>query len=245
MSTDQGDTWGNVLAEEKLYEGAIRNNVIAAVGEGGLLLSKDSGQNWNSVDSLTGQRLSTVRFKLGEPDTLLVGGWVGGLWQHSISSGETKKLTDDLPVLHLLETDRGMVAGTWGKGVQIYPQSADTEYLVAAAKVADSAVITQLLSAGANPDSHDENKNTALIYAARDGLLEIAKSLINAGADVNWVDGEGVTALILASFKNHPKLAELLLNNDADKSIVDSFGRTAVDYALRRGTKDSITLMLQ
>ena len=75
--------------------------------------------------------------------------------------------------------------------------------------------------------------------------MEIAKSLITAGADVNWVDGEGVTALILASFKNHPELAELLLANGADKSVVDSFGRTAVDYALRRGTKDSITLMLQ
>lgn len=245
QSLDQGDTWRKVLAEEKLYEGAARNNVVAAVGEDGLLLSEDGGKNWDSVASLTGQRLSTVRFKLGEPDTLLLGGWVSGLWEHTISTGRTKKLTEDHPVLHLLETERGIVAGTWGQGVRIYPHTADTHYLVAAAKAADTAVINLLLTAGAQPNSHDENKNTALIYAARDGLLEIAKSLITAGADINWIDGEGVTALILASFKNHPELVELFLANGADKSVVDSFGQTAVDYALRRGSNDPITLMLK
>ena len=54
----------------------------------------------------------------------------------------------------------------------------------------------------ADPDARDRVNNTALIFAARDGRLEIAKALIAAGAAVNWIDDEEVTPLILAAFKS-------------------------------------------
>ena len=84
-----------------------------------------------------------------------------------------------------------------------------------------------------------------MIFASRDGFLQIAQSLISNGADVNWIDGEGVTPLILASFKNHPQLVKLLLANGADKSVVDGFGRTALEYATRRSPSDPIAKMLK
>ena len=105
--------------------------------------------------------------------------------------------------------------------------------------------MTELLNAGATPDVYDEQRNTPLIYASRDGSTEIAKSLIDNGADVNWIDGENVTPLILASFKNHPQIVEMLLERGADKRVVDKFGRKAIDYAKERGKEDTILKMLK
>lgn len=46
--------------------------------------------------------------------------------------------------------------------------------------------------------------NTALTYAGRDGLIDVAQLLLCEGADVNRIDGEGETPLILAAFRSHP-----------------------------------------
>ena len=95
------------------------------------------------------------------------------------------------------------------------------------------------------PNAHDRLRNTALIYAARDGALEIAKALIAKGADVNWQDGEKVTPLILASHKNHIELVRLLLIHKADRELRDKWARRALEYALRRGVDDPIARLLQ
>ena len=50
--------------------------------------------------------------------------------------------------------------------------------LVDAAKAGDRVTVAALLAAGADPDSHDAHRNTALIFAARDGHLAMAKALI-------------------------------------------------------------------
>ena len=87
--------------------------------------------------------------------------------------------------------------------------------------------------------------NTALIFAARDGRLAIARALIAGGATVNWIDGEGVTPLILAAFKGHGEIARLLVAHGADPDVRDQWGRRALDYALRRGPDDPIAKLLQ
>ena len=102
-----------------------------------------------------------------------------------------------------------------------------------------------LLAAGVDPDIHDDHRNTALIYAARDGRSEIALALLEAGADAGWIDGERVTPLILASFKGHLDIVKLLLARQVDRSHRDQWGRTALEYALRRGAKDPIALLLR
>ena len=70
--------------------------------------------------------------------------------------------------------------------------SADTATpaLVQAAEEGDLARVTQLLDVGTDPNAHDAWRNTGLIYAARDGRVEMVKLLIARGADVNWIDGE-------------------------------------------------------
>ena len=111
-------------------------------------------------------------------------------------------------------------------------------------KLEDLNRVTQFLEMGVDPNSFDRNRNTALIFAARDGFFKIAQILVDAGAEVNWQDGEEVTPLILASFKNHPSIVGLLLDHGARRDIKDQWERTALTYALRRGADDPIALML-
>ena len=117
--------------------------------------------------------------------------------------------------------------------------------LISAVKRGDSVGVTRRLQAGAAVDSVDSARNTALIYAARDGHFEIASALITAGATVDWIDAEGVTPLILAAYKGHIEVVRLLLAHRADPSIRDAWKRTAHDYAARRGAGDEIARLLR
>lgn len=246
QSEDSGNTWQLLLSAEGLYDAAYVEGVIAAVGDNGLLLSNDSGASWRGNDKFNGIRLSSIQTALGSNDKFLIGSWKDGLWEYSLTSqNKTRQHAAGLPVLHVRQTQQGALAGTWGRGLHIFAHSTDTNYLVAASQAADTGLLSKLLAEGANPDSYDENRNTALIFAARDGHIDMVTQLLSNGAEVNWIDGEGVTPLILAAFKNHPEVVKLLLANSADKTVVDGFGRTAIDYALRRGAADPIAVMLK
>ncbi len=119
------------------------------------------------------------------------------------------------------------------------------ERLLTATLTNNVAGVVQLLEAGVDPDFYDKNRNTALIYAARDGRTQIARALIKAGASPGWVDGESVTPLILASYKNHIDIVKMLLAKNVSRSHLDKWGRTALDYAKRRGVGDPIYLLLK
>src|SRR5579862_738515 len=67
---------------------------------------------------------------------------------------------------------------------------------------------------------------TALLYAARDGRIDIARMLLDANASVNQVEANGVSPLIEAIANNHIGLARLLVDRGADVNAVDWWGRT-------------------
>ncbi len=67
---------------------------------------------------------------------------------------------------------------------------------------------------------------TALLYAARDGHIEIARTLIAANANVNQVEANGVSPLLMAISNNHIDVARLLLDHGADVNAMDWWGRT-------------------
>jgi uncharacterized protein len=67
---------------------------------------------------------------------------------------------------------------------------------------------------------------TALLYAARDGRLEMARTLIAANAQVNQVEANGVSPLVMATANNHIDVAQLLLEHGADANATDWWGRT-------------------
>jgi uncharacterized protein len=77
-----------------------------------------------------------------------------------------------------------------------------------------------------------------LLYATRDGRLEIARTLIAAKADVNQVDANGITPLITAITNNHVNLARFLIDHGADIHVSDWYGRTPLWAAVETRNMD-------
>ena len=67
---------------------------------------------------------------------------------------------------------------------------------------------------------------TALLYAARDGRLEIARTLLDAKADGNLPDANGISPLLMAITNDHIDVARLLIDRGANVKSSDWWGRT-------------------
>ena len=67
-----------------------------------------------------------------------------------------------------------------------------------------------LISHGANSSAHDGTGVSALMFAARDGYIEIIKVLLENGADKSAVDIRGDTALDMAKANGHEEIVKLL-----------------------------------
>ena len=67
---------------------------------------------------------------------------------------------------------------------------------------------------------------TPLLYAARDGRVDIARMLVAAKADVQQADVNGITPLLMAITNNHLDAAKFLLEKGAAANAADWWGRT-------------------
>ena len=79
---------------------------------------------------------------------------------------------------------------------------------------------------------------TPLLYAARDGRIDIARALLDAGAEVNLADANGITPLIAAITNNHPETARFLIDRGADIKAADWYGRTPLWAAVETRNMD-------
>ena len=94
-------------------------------------------------------------------------------------------------------------------------------------------MVQVLLAAGADVNSRDASKQTALMLLGSETTVEIVWDLINAGAKVNLRDEEGDTALTeIASEKNLPALMALL-HAGAKVENKNDEGQTALLVAAR------------
>jgi ankyrin repeat protein len=75
---------------------------------------------------------------------------------------------------------------------------------------------------------------TPLMFAARDGRLELARILVGAGADVDAVAGDGKTALALAIFNGSYDVASFLVDSKADVNKADAQRFTPLFWAVDR-----------
>jgi len=73
-----------------------------------------------------------------------------------------------------------------------------------------------------------------LLFAAREGNVEVARTLLAAGANIEAPEANGITPLLMATLNNKLELAYLLLERGAAVNAEDFWGRTplfaAVDY---------------
>jgi ankyrin repeat protein len=75
---------------------------------------------------------------------------------------------------------------------------------------------------------------TPLMFAAREGDLEIARALVAAGADLNVSAGDGKDALGLAIFNGQYELASFLIDNHAELNHADFQRFTPLFWAVDR-----------
>jgi uncharacterized protein len=73
-----------------------------------------------------------------------------------------------------------------------------------------------------------------LMFAARDGSLELARILVGAGADVDAAAGDGKTALALAIFNGNYDVAMFLVDSKADVNRADAQRFTPLFWAVDR-----------
>lgn len=67
---------------------------------------------------------------------------------------------------------------------------------------------------------------TPLLYAAREGLLDVAQALVAAGADVNLAEANQTSPLVIAILNDHMDVAQFLIERGANVNAADGFGRT-------------------
>jgi ankyrin repeat protein len=80
---------------------------------------------------------------------------------------------------------------------------------------------------------------TALLFAAREGNLEMARTLVDAKADLERPSANGTRPLVIAITNNHLELALFLLDRGADPNAADGFyKRTPLYAAVERRNPD-------
>lgn len=94
----------------------------------------------------------------------------------------------------------------------------------------DLGTVKQLLADGVSPNDHDKGIESALIFAADEGLVEIVGELLSAGAEVNYEDETGKTPLICGASMSSREIILLCVEHGADIHHQNRHGRNALDY---------------
>ena len=89
----------------------------------------------------------------------------------------------------------------------------------------------------------DEGGYTPLLFAARNGDVEVARILLAGGANVNDVAPAGTSALVVAIHSGHYPLGRFLLDRGADPNAAGA-GYTALHAAILRGSLEAASALL-
>lgn len=127
-----------------------------------------------------------------------------------------------------------------------------TPPLFSASESGNADDVSSLLASGADPNTLDWSKVSALQVAVTNNHLEAAEALINKGADVNYQlrgkpeEGGIGTALQMAAGKASPALLRLLFSHGAEAGleIRGPFGYTPIFVAVMMGKLDNFDLLL-
>lgn len=108
----------------------------------------------------------------------------------------------------------------------------DQTLLMLAVKNESPRMVESLLRYGANPNSLDIEKQSALLIASHLGNAVIVQMLIENGADVNTKDMDGWTPLMFSAIIRGNPALEILLKNGANPTHIAYDGMSALKIAL-------------
>ena len=94
-------------------------------------------------------------------------------------------------------------------------------------------------------NSTDRDGKTPLMFAAKNGNLEIVKTLVQNGADLNSQDHEYYTALMLAVMNNHLDIVKYLVEQNADITCKDYKGVNALLLSKFKGLNHITEYLMQ
>lgn len=104
--------------------------------------------------------------------------------------------------------------------------------------------VARSLVRGQSPNTSNSSSQTALMFAAMGGHLDIIDILVKNKGNVRLKDREGRTALFWAAGGNQPEAVELLLKLGAPPNDTDRQGTTALMIAARRGYEEVVRVLL-
>ena len=109
----------------------------------------------------------------------------------------------------------------------------------------NAAMIELLLDAGADPDTVLAEGETALMTAARTGMVEAVELLLARGAHVDAAESwRGQTALMWAAAEGNAEVVAVLLAHGADVGAASRNGFTPLLFAAREGRIEVAELLL-
>ena len=150
--------------------------------------------------------------------------------------------------LNAREHTRGQTALMWAVAQQ-HPDVVEALVALGADVHARSAPRPRRIhtrTAGFNPTGVVDifqGSNTPMLFAARQGNLEVARHLVAGGADVNDTAASGTSALVVAAHSGHTALALFLLEQGVDPNAAEA-GYSALHAATLRGDETLAAALL-
>jgi ankyrin repeat protein len=93
-------------------------------------------------------------------------------------------------------------------------------------------------------NERDENTDTALMRASKEGGFTSVKRLVEDGADLNLKGLEDYTALLYATGNDEYEIVKYLISRGADMKCATEYGENLFDTALDNGDFDIIKYVL-
>jgi ankyrin repeat protein len=223
--------------------GANGVTIVPGNGAGSRLYQRVSGTQAGlqmpPTGALTPEQINTIKLWIDE----------GAEWPDNYS-GETQPQPSDPQAERMMEALRNgdrqkfatilredpRVVGRYGPG--------GSTPLMYAALYGDAAAVRMLLENGADPNTLNAGKATALMYAVDD--VEKTRLLLDHGADPNIRSEEGRTALVIAAGRaGASPVVKLLLQHGADPTFQVASGPGTLARAAGSADEALIRLLLE
>ena|GEM_PF-4287420 len=124
--------------------------------------------------------------------------------------------------------------------------------IVGAARVGDLATVKELVMKGKDPNGTDWHfgelfpDKSALMYAAKQGDLGMAKFLLENGVDVNeQTNNGGVTALFFAVTARNVEMMELLIENGANIELGRMLDSKPLIHSVKKNNPELVKYLLE